>query len=55
MATSLLALGKPVKNSKLYLAGYYWHDDESTLSFAGQKGYGIIRPDGEDLDILEPA
>jgi hypothetical protein len=55
VATTLLALGKPANNSKLYLAGYYWDDDESTISFTGAKGYGIIRPNGDDLDIVDAA
>src|SRR5277367_1102023 len=53
MATSLLALGLPGNNFKLYLAGYYWDDDASTVSFTIAKGYGMIRPNGNDLDIRD--
>ena len=50
---SLDALGFPANDSILYLAGYHWDDDESTLLFASAKGYGIIRPNGTDLDIID--
>ena len=53
LENSLLALGKPANSGKIYLAGYHWHDHDSTFDFAREIGRGIIRPNGEDLDILD--
>ena len=39
------------KRARLYLAAYYWHDDEDCISYARNKGYGIIQPNGSDLTV----
>ena len=43
-------MGK-MKSVKLYLAAYYWPDDEDCISYAQSKGYGIIQPNGADLTV----
>lgn len=37
--------------AKLYLAAYYWPDDEDCVSYARNKGYGIIQPNGPELAV----
>ncbi|KAF5383024.1 hypothetical protein D9615_005084 [Tricholomella constricta] len=48
LSRSLMAMGKD-NRARLYLAAYYWPDDE--VSYARSKGYGIIQPNGSDLTI----
>lgn len=43
-------MGKDMCDSKLYLAAYYWLD-EDCISYARNKGYGIIKPNGSDLTV----
>ena len=50
MSRSLRALGKQSR-AKLFLAGYFWHDDEDCISFTRQLGYGIIQPNGKGLTV----
>jgi hypothetical protein len=42
---------KKISRTKLFLAGYFWDDDESCVSFTRSKGYGIVKPNGEDLSV----
>ena len=39
--------------SRLYLAAYYWpeDDDDCMISYARSKGYGIIKPNGLDVTV----
>lgn len=47
-------MGKDKKaKAKLYLAAYYWPDDDDCMSYARNKGYGIILPNGSDLMRLK--
>ena len=39
------------RRAQLYLAAYYWPDDEDCVSYARNKGYGIIQPNGSDLAV----
>ncbi len=39
------------RRAQLYLAAYYWPDDEDCVSYAHNKGYGIIQPNGSDLAV----
>ena len=39
------------KRAKLYLAAYYWPDDEDCILYTQSKGYGIIQPNGADLTV----
>jgi hypothetical protein len=50
MTASLRAMGRS-KRTMLYLAAYYWQDDEDCIPFARNLGYGIIQPNGLDLTI----
>jgi len=50
MSKTLRAMGKNSR-AKLFLAGYYWDDDESCISFTRSKGYGILKPNGKDLSV----
>jgi hypothetical protein len=50
MLKSLIAMGKD-KRARLYLAAYYWPDDEDCIFCALNKGYGIIKPNGSDLIV----
>jgi hypothetical protein len=50
MSKSLRAMGKNSR-VKLFLAGYYWHDDKTCIEFTRSQGYGIIKPNGRDLDV----
>ena len=38
------------KYAKLYLAAYYWPEDE-IIHYAQSLGYGIILPNGTDLTV----
>ena len=55
MSKSLAAIGKKGHHARLYLAAYYWPDDEDCISYAQNKGYGIIKPNGSDLAIHSKA
>ena len=37
--------------AKLFLAAYYWQDDEDCLSYTRSQGYGIIQPNSLDLVV----
>lgn len=37
--------------AKLFLAAYHWPSDDNSIAYARSKGYGIIRPNGSDLDV----
>lgn len=50
MSKSLRALGEQSR-AKLFLAAYFWNDDESCISFTRNQGYGIIQPNGKDLTV----
>jgi len=50
MSKSLIAMGKD-KLARLYLAAYYSPDDEDCITYACDKGYGIIQPNGSDLNV----
>ena len=50
MSKTLRAMGKNSR-AKLFLAGYYWDDDESCISFTRSKGYDILKPNGRDLSV----
>ena len=50
MSKSLRAMGKE-SCVKLFLAGYYWHDDKTCIEFTRSQGYGIIKPNGRDMDV----
>jgi hypothetical protein len=50
MSKSLQALGKQSR-AKLFLAAYFWRDDETCISFTRSQGYGIIQPNGKDLTV----
>jgi len=50
ISESLIAMGKN-QRAQLYLAAYYWPDDEDCVSYARNKGYGIIQPNGSDLTV----
>jgi hypothetical protein len=43
-------MGKEKCGSRLYLAAYYWPNND-TISHARNKGYGVIQPNGEDLTV----
>lgn len=43
-------MGKEKCGSRLYLAAYFWPDN-NCISHARNKGYGIIRQNGENLTI----
>lgn len=43
ISKSLIAMGKTGR-AQLYLAAYYWPDDEDCISYACKKGYGVIQP-----------
>lgn len=40
-----------MRDSRLYLAAYFWPDDEDCILYARNKGYGIIQPNGADLTV----
>lgn len=50
MSKSLRAMGKEC-HVKLFLAGYYWHDHKTCIEFTRSQGYGIIKPNGRDMDV----
>ena len=50
MSKSLRTMGR-VGCAKLFLAAYYWQDDEDRLSYTRSQGYGIIQPNGLDLAV----
>ena len=50
MSKTLWAMGKN-SHAKLFLAGYYWDDNKSCISFTHSKGYGILKPNGKDLSV----
>ena len=50
MSKSLWAIGKNSR-VKLFLASYYWHDDKTCIEFTHSQEYGIIKPNGRDLDV----
>ena len=50
MSKSLLAMGCG-NRAKLFVAAYYWQDDEDCLSFTRSQGYGIIQPNGLHLTV----
>ena len=50
MSKSLRAMEKNSR-VKLFLAGYYWHDDKTCIVFMHSQEYGIIKPNGRDLDV----
>ena len=38
--------------AQLYLAAFYWPDDEDCISHARNKGYGVLQPlNGSDLTV----
>jgi hypothetical protein len=50
MSKSVIAMGKG-KRARLYLAAYYWPNEEDCIYHARNKGYGIIQPNGSDLTV----
>lgn len=43
------------RRAQLYLAAYYWPDNEDCVSYARRKGYGIIQTNGSDLTVHSKA
>lgn len=54
VSKSLRAMAKNPR-AKLYLAAYHWPDEESCISYARDKGYGILQPNGSGLTIRSEA
>lgn len=46
-----MGMGMGPKKAKLYLAAYNWSDDDDVISYASSLGYGVIRPNGQDLTV----
>ena len=43
-----------MSKATVYVAGYYWLDDEVKNDARMTRGFGIVVCNGHDLDILEP-
>jgi hypothetical protein len=44
-------MGKDMNKARLYLAAYFWPDDNDCISYAQSMGFGVILPNGSDLEI----
>jgi hypothetical protein len=47
---TLRAMGNSSR-AKFFLAAYSWPSDHDCISYARSKGYGIIQPNGSDLNV----